>query len=136
MPITPKKTTKLAAFLDKHISAVAHKKTQRQIAAEVGWNRPNMVSMIKRGTTRVPWSSVPALAAAIEADPAELFRLAVEDYWPDAHRAAEHIFGTIVSANERELLEFVRNLCGGFTPSLSEDLKAELERALSKWRAA
>lgn len=135
MPATPVRKTKLAVYLDKHISAVSYKKTQRQIAAEVGWNRPNMVSMIKRGTTRVPWSSVPALAKAIEGDPAELFRLAVEDYWPEASRIADEIFGTIVTANERDLLEFVRDLCGGSTPSLSEDLKAELERALSKWQA-
>lgn len=134
MPL-PKSASRLAVFLDKHISAISHKITQREIAKEVGWNRPNMVSMIKRGTTRVPWSSVPSLARAIEADPAELFRLAVEDYWPDAHQAAVQIFETIVTANERDLLEFVRDLCGGSTPSLSENLKAELERAFSRWRA-
>jgi hypothetical protein len=55
--------------------------------------------------SRVPWGSVPALAAAIGVDPADLFRLAIEDYWPEAHLAIGQIFGTIVTKNESDFLE-------------------------------
>lgn len=126
--VKPKST--LATFLDKHISAISHRKSQREIAEEVGWHRPNMVSMIKRGTVRVPWGSVPALAAAIDADPAELFRLAVADYHPEAHLVIGQIFGTIVTKNERDFLVHLRNVFGGSVPALSGDIETTLNNAL------
>lgn len=87
--------------------------------------------MVKRGTVRVPWASVPALAAAIEADPAELFRLAVEDYRPEAHLVIGQIFGTIVTKNECDFLAELRAVFGGSVPALSGEIKKALNDALS-----
>jgi hypothetical protein len=130
MTPTLKSKSRLATFLDKHISAISHKKSQREIAEEVGWHRPNMVSMVKQGTARVPWASVPALAAAIEADPAELFRLAVADYHPEAHSVIVQIFGTIVTKNERAILDLLRGACGGSVPDLSVAVRTALTDAV------
>ena len=38
--------------------------------------------MFKRGEVKVPLNKIPLLAKAINADPAHLFRLALEQYWP------------------------------------------------------
>jgi transcriptional regulator with XRE-family HTH domain len=131
MTKTTRSKPRLAAFVSDHIDAICHKKTQREIAEEVGWHRPNMVSMIKRGTVRVPWASVPALAAAIDADPAELFRLAVADYHPEAHLVIGQIFGTIVTENERDFLAELRLVFGGSVPPLSGKIKTALNDALA-----
>jgi hypothetical protein len=90
----------------------------------------DMVSMIKRGTARVPWAYVPALAAAIEADPAELFRVAVADYHPEAHSVIGQIFGTIVTKNERDFLAVLRGVFGGSVPVLTGGIEAALNNAL------
>src|SRR5438477_4565409 len=123
---SPKSKSKVAIYLHKHIAAISYKKSQREIAQEVGWTRPNMISMIKSGDAKVPWGSVSALAKAIEADPADLFRLALEEYWPEAHDAIGRVFGSIVSENERSFLEHLRAILGDPLPPLSEDIKTSL----------
>jgi hypothetical protein len=92
-----------------------------------------MVSMIKHGDAKVPWSSIPALAKAIDADPAELIRLVLEDSWPDAHDVIRRVFGTIVSENECQLLIHLRGLVGDPFPALSDELRAALDSAFSPW---
>src|SRR5690606_23967372 len=62
------------------------RKTQQQIAREAGFPRSNMLSMIKKGKTRLPLERVPALAKALEIDPAVLFRVALKELWPGYHK--------------------------------------------------
>lgn len=64
------------------ISRAIHKsgKTNREIAAEVGFPRPNFISMLKSGATRVPLGRVHRLALAIDLDPAELLEQAFREY--------------------------------------------------------
>src|SRR5438270_13100393 len=79
-------------------------KTQREIAVEIGYDKPNMISMFKRGEMKVPLEKIPALAKAVEADPAHLFRLALEQYWPSLGETIQTIFGRLASANEEQIL--------------------------------
>ena len=60
--------------------------------------------MFKRGETKVPLDKIPALAKALHVDPAHLFRLALEQYWPDLSETINTIFGPTVTANEQEIL--------------------------------
>ncbi|WP_248411263.1 helix-turn-helix transcriptional regulator, partial [Aliiroseovarius sp. S2029] len=39
--------------------------TQREIADRVGFNHPNVLSMMKQGVTRVPLQRIPALAQTL-----------------------------------------------------------------------
>ncbi|MGZ9053126.1 MAG: helix-turn-helix domain-containing protein [Rhodoplanes sp.] len=64
--------------MNKQITAISGVKSQREIAAELGYERPNIISMMKRGETKLPLDKVPALAKALHVDPAHLFRLALE----------------------------------------------------------
>jgi len=58
-------------------------KTQREIATEMGYDRPNVISMMKKVEMRVPLERIPAFASAtgIEAD--VLLRTAMLEYMPE-----------------------------------------------------
>lgn len=103
-PGMPFAQSSIAKYLDKQIEALKGVKTQRQIAAEIGYEKPNMISMFKRGEVRVPLDKIPALAKALEVDPGHLFRLALEQYWPGLRETIQAIFGRVVTANEEEIL--------------------------------
>jgi hypothetical protein len=69
----------------RHIEALINDspKTQSQISLEMGYEKPNMITMIKKGTTRVAFVKVPALADALGVDKAALLRLWFTDYEPE-----------------------------------------------------
>lgn len=98
--------TTIADFLTSRIAQLG--KSQREIAQEVGYDRPNIISMFKKGITKVPLEKIPQLAAALEVDPALLFRIAMRQYWPDLQETINQVFGTVVTANEKAVLEVIR----------------------------
>ena len=92
-PGHPHANSALARYLDKRIDELRGFKTQREIAAEIGYKRPNIVSMLKTGETKVPLDKLPAFARALEADPVHLFRLGMIDLWPELAAVIDDIFG-------------------------------------------
>jgi hypothetical protein len=103
-PGHPHENSALASFITRRIDELRGVKTQREIAAEAGFNRPNIISMFKSGETQVPLDRIPAFAKALEADPAHIFRLAMQDYWPELRAVVDGIFGrNMASANEIEI---------------------------------
>ena len=100
-PGHPQAHSAIALYLDKRIAELRGVKTQREIAAAVGYDRPNIISMFKTGETQVPLDKIPALARALEADPAHMFRLAMRDRWPELTPLIDEIFGRqMASQNE------------------------------------
>lgn len=88
-------------------------KTQREIAEECGFEKPNIITMFKNGSTKVPINRIGPLAIAIGADPAHLLRLAMHEYFPDTWEAVENIMqSTVLTANELELVRSYRNMTG------------------------
>jgi transcriptional regulator with XRE-family HTH domain len=124
---------KIHDFISKQIDVVkaASGKTQREIAAEVGYEKPNMIAMMRAGDVKVPLDKVPALAKALHVDPAFLLRLAMNQYWPEMADAIAQIFGTICTANEVEILEHIRKVSKNTDPALNRDLAAKLRAAFS-----
>jgi transcriptional regulator with XRE-family HTH domain len=103
-PGMPYANTALAKFLDKRIEALKGLKTQREIAAEIGYEKPNILSMFKRGESKVPLEKIPALARALDVDAAHLFRLGFEMYWPDLASVIEDVFvRQLATKNEGEI---------------------------------
>jgi len=68
-------------------------KTQKEIAAEVGFPKANVLTMMKQGITKVPISRVPALARALEVEPAELMKIVLKEYQPEILEAIEESLG-------------------------------------------
>lgn len=73
--------SKLALYLTNLINN--HHKTQAEIAAEAGYANPNNITMIKQGLTKLAINKVPALAKALEINPAELMVMTLEEYTPE-----------------------------------------------------
>lgn len=74
--------TTVASHLEKAIALSG--KTQREIAAKVGYANPNVISMMKQGQTKVPIEKIPALAAATGTAPGPFLALALKEYMPEA----------------------------------------------------
>lgn len=68
-----KSPTPLSEFLDSRWSSLGL--TNTEAADRLGMGAPNMISMWRTGQTPVPLARIPALAALLGLDPAELYRL-------------------------------------------------------------
>lgn len=82
----------ISKYLRERIDALKDIKGKSEIAAEIGYEGSGMIRMFKRGEARVPLDKVPVLARALNVDPARLFCLAVEQYWPGGSEAVARIF--------------------------------------------
>lgn len=52
------------------------------IAADLGYPNPNIISAFRSGSCRVPLHKLPALSASVGLDPSETLRKALEEYNP------------------------------------------------------
>lgn len=136
MPMSARKPyegTRLTAFVEKRILELRPTKTQAEVAAEVGFVNPNMMSLIKIGAARLPLDRVPALAAALNVDPARLLQLALEQWvGSSAARAFEAIFSTVVSRNEEDWINEIRDASDNTDPAVTTRTRASLRRMFGK----
>jgi transcriptional regulator with XRE-family HTH domain len=128
-PGRPHEDSKIALFITKRINALQSRKSQREIAAEIGYEKANMISMFKRGETKVPIDKIPALAQALECDVAHLFRLAMEQYWPNMTKTVSEIFSHILTDNEAAIIDEIRRITKESDPELTSDLKKKLRES-------
>lgn len=104
-PGHPHASSALARFLDRRIGEFRGLKTQREIAAAAGFNKPNIISMLKTGETQLPLERVLALARALDVDPVHLLRLAMTDRSPELGAIFDEITGRrLASVNEETIL--------------------------------
>lgn len=101
----------VAEFLADSIALI--NKTQAQIAAECGFESPNIITMFKRGQTKLPINRVGPLAKALDVDPAHLLRLVLLEYVPDVWECIENTLQTtLLTSNELELIRSFRQVTG------------------------
>lgn len=119
MTTTPYASSRLAKFLDKRIGELHHK-THADIAREAGFKNANFITMLKQGNAKLALDRVPALAEALETDPAHLMRLALEQtYGAKMLRVFTELLGEPATANEKEWLELIRECSGNTDPAPS-----------------
>jgi hypothetical protein len=123
----PYEHTALAKYLFTQIEAISSMKTQREIAAEAGYDRPNIISMFKRGEMKVPLDRVGALAKALHVDPGHMMRLALDQSYPELGPVFRSIFGHTVTDNEFAIIEVIRKASENTNPGVSTALKSQLE---------
>lgn len=129
----PYEHSSLVRFLQKRVTELKPRKTQTAIAMEAGFKQATMLANLKAGTSRLPLDRVPALAKALECDPARLFQLAFEQF--DGHTtetAIKQIFGAIVSQNEATWLEEIRGASGGSDPHLTSKARSAIRGIFGK----
>lgn len=89
-------------------------KSQKEVAQEIGYEHPNIITMFKKGITKIPLTKVGALAKALAVDPVYLFKLVLREYAPETLDAIEDIFEeSILTPNERKLVAAYRERTGG-----------------------
>lgn len=102
----------VASYLTDQIDLIVGRgeKTQKQIAAELGYTKPNIITMFKQGLTNLPINKVELMAKAIHADPVYLLRLALEEYMPEAYETITKILGetSMYSQVEKDLIKEMR----------------------------
>jgi hypothetical protein len=131
------KTMTVARFIGQQIAISGV--SQRAIATACGYSNANMITMIKKGATKLPLNKVAHMARALNADPVHLLRLAISEYEPETWSVIVRILGTRVSVTDAEvcLLELVRAEGHGRTPCVDEhknrsDLTAAIQRAVER----
>jgi predicted XRE-type DNA-binding protein len=126
--VLPHANTKMAQYLTKQIDALKGEVSQREIAAALGYERPNIISMFKTGESKVPFDKIPDLAKVLRVDVGHLMRLGLEQYWPDKMRVINEVFSRIVTAHEMELVEIFRKATGDADPKLTEEQRMTLRK--------
>lgn len=133
MTTKPYRSSRLAQFVTKRVLELKSRKTQAQIATEAGFPNPNMISMIKSGANKLALDRVPALAAALECDAARLFQMALEQIEnPTTSSAIHRIFRAIVTENEANWLEAIRDASENTDPPLTSRGRAAVRGVFGK----
>ena len=83
-------TISVANFISERIAFC--EKTQVQIAKEIGLARPNFLTMVKQGKTKLPMLRVAAFAQALNVDPLYLLTMCIKEYNPDIWDAIKPFF--------------------------------------------
>jgi hypothetical protein len=105
---TKVKPTTVAEYVAQQI--VLCGKDQTTIAEEVGFNKPNVITMIKQGKTKVPLERIGSMAKALNVDPVFFLKLCINEYLPDLMPAITAITGQpIITANEMEFINVIRS---------------------------
>ncbi len=86
-------------------------KSQKDIADEMGLENANVITMYKNNTCRVPLNRTKSLAIAMNVDPLFLMRLALLEYYPEAHSILESVLpAPILTRNEEALVKSFRKV--------------------------
>jgi len=98
----------VAEYLTRQIDLSG--KTQAEIAQEAGFNKPNIISMIKKGETKLPVSKIANMARALNLDPLNLFRMVMSEYEPETWAIIEEgvLHQPVISDNEYEIIRTIR----------------------------
>ncbi len=129
----PHAKTTAATFLTDRINTLRRRKTQKQIAHEAGFPNANMLSFLKSGANKIPIDRVPALAKALEVDPAYLMRLALEQsVGATAAKAITDVCGTPVTEREKQWIDEIRDASDDSDPRLTARSRATLRGIFGK----
>lgn len=96
-------------------------KTQKEIAQAAGFDRPNFVSMMKKGQTKIPIKKVPALAKACGVDPQAMLRVIMEEYHPDIWKVLVDTLGEEITLSSEERALVARYRDGESSPTHDTD---------------
>ena len=129
----PHEDTRLAKYINKRIDELKGVKTQAEIAAQAGFTNANFLSMLKAGSSKLPIDRVPDLARALDADPAYVLRLTLEQQLGEvAARAVNELLGTPLSKNEREWIDELRVASDNLDPHITRKTRSSLRAIFGK----
>jgi transcriptional regulator with XRE-family HTH domain len=89
----------VATYIASRIEASGQ--LQKDIAEKVGFERPNMITMVKQGRSRLPIDKIGPMAQALEIDPLALFSMCMHEYYPNTWKAIAPCLESAMTASER-----------------------------------
>ncbi len=105
--------------------------TQREIAERAGFKKPNILTMLKQGSTKVPIERIPALAAACGMPALPLLETAMTEYAPAAWQTIRKVTGAPLGEDERVLLRAYRAGLAGRPAAVASHYEESLRRLFS-----
>lgn len=88
--------------------------TPAQIASELGYDGPNVISMFMEGRAHIPLDKIGPLAQALNINPALLLKKVMGEYMPETLAALQCVLeGLQLTQNELELITAYRSLTQG-----------------------
>lgn len=121
-----KQGTTVGAFIELAIKAAG--KTKREVASEIGYKRPNIVSMLCSGEIDLPFNRVAAVARAIEVDQNTLLFMLLREKHPDLHSLLVDLLGDrLFTQDEARFIDMVRATAGtthDLAPTTDEEVAA------------
>lgn len=110
---------------------------RKEIADDLGYERPNIITMFKQGTTKVPINKAPALAKAMNVDPVHFLKLVLAEYMPETWEVIAETLSLDQATTESEakILSIVRNSSEGYdlAPETDQEVQ-ELMEMVGRWR--
>lgn len=100
-------------------------RTRKEIAYACGLGKPNMISMLKSGETKLPLARLGSFSKAVGADPVELLKLCMKEYYPDVWEAINSHLLAAVTSDGLRIVKALRRCTGA--PCLSSLSFAERE---------
>lgn len=125
----------VAMFVRERIQVTG--KPQKDIAEEAGFEKPNLITMIKQGKTKLPIAKVGAMAAALEADPVQLLKLCISTYHPETWRSIEPFLDSTLTEVELRIVKALRGWSGTpYLSALNDESKSHLDMFINSLRPA
>lgn len=109
-------------------------KTRTEIAREIGFDRPQYLSMLSAGSSRVPIKRLPGFARALGVDLWHLFRLKMQEEWGEDSEIYQALEKNKVTKNEMEILEFIRETSNQADPPLNDRMRNALRPVLEDYK--
>jgi len=113
------KTSLVARFIASCIEKSHY--SQKEIAMLSGFERPNIITMIKQGKTKVPLDKIGLIANALEIDALQLFKMCMEEYQPSTWDVIAPFMEPTLTRDETRLLMALRESTGGLSLSALGD---------------
>ena len=135
IPVHKYLTEKIEAFKSGQVDGNEY--TNQDLAELMGFDRPrpNIVSMLKTGSMRLPPTRVASTAKALQVDPVELMELVTRESYPGLWEALEVCLARrMITENEWELLKWLRREAESMNPDWVniESFLAEIRPAVHK----
>ena len=111
--------SKMAQFLDERIGELEGTITLSEIARKIGFPNANIISMFRADQAKVPLDKIPVPAEVLQVDLVNLMRLGLEQYWPEPIDPLTKMFSRIVTENEFELIQEIRQRTKDSDPKLT-----------------
>lgn len=107
MPKNTARPKNVAEYVTWQINLCGKKQTE--IAEEIGFDKPNVITMIKQGKTKVPINKIGKLAKSLGVDPIFFMKMCITEYMPDMMEAIIAITNQpVISANELDFIKEIR----------------------------